>query len=155
MPQLAPHTGDTVQPELAVSHISGADNRAKKWSRMRQIKHCFNFAGAALLVACATPTPTPAPGQTLTQTSAAVAEPTSNDKFQVPIGYQKIMVNGEAHYCRNDVDTGSHISRSRVCYTLAQLKLQDEENQRSISSSIQNSNALGTAVGAGAPSNGR
>jgi hypothetical protein len=120
---------------------------------MRKITHCLNFAGAALLVACATPTPAPVPASGSAETQAAAQ--TSADKFQVPIGYQKIMVNGEAHYCRSDVDTGSHISRSRVCFTLAQLKAQDEENQRAISSSIQSSNTLGTAVGAGAPSNGR
>jgi hypothetical protein len=120
---------------------------------MRKITHCFNFAGAALLVACATPAPAPAPAET--QTAAAAQTQASSDKYQVPIGYQKIMVNGEAHYCRNDVDTGSHISRSRVCYTLAQLKAQDAENQSSIQSSTQNSNALGSAVGAGGPTNGR
>jgi hypothetical protein len=118
---------------------------------MRKITHCFNFAAAALLVACATPAPAPAPAATQT----ASVTPSSSDNFQVPIGYQKIMVNGQANYCRNDVDTGSHISRSRVCYTLAQLKAQDAENQNSISNQLQNANTLGTAVGAGAPSNGR
>jgi|SRR5665213_2230133 len=110
---------------------------------MRKIIHCFSFAGAALLVACATPAPAPTQSQT------------SSDKFEVPIGYQKVMMNGEAHYCRDDVDTGSHISHSRVCYTVAQLKAQDAENQNNISSQIQNANALGTAVGAGGPTNGR
>ncbi len=73
---------------------------------MRNIKHCFIFAGAALLVACATPEP------------ASTSTQTSSGKFEVPIGYQKTMVNGQERYCRNDMDTGSHISRTMTCYTM-------------------------------------
>ena len=109
---------------------------------MRNIKHCFIFAGAALLVACATPEPASTSTQTL------------GGKFEVPIGYQKTMVNGQERYCRNDMDTGSHISRTTVCYTMAQLQSLDADNQDNIQRSIDSSNALGTAVGAGAPSAG-
>jgi hypothetical protein len=118
---------------------------------MRKIKHCFSFAGAALLVACATqapvPTPTPTQPQPQTQTQAR----TSSAKFQVPIGYQKAMVKGQEVYCRTDVDTGSRISRTTTCYTMAQLQSQSADIQNSISNQISNSNQFGTAMGAGGP----
>jgi hypothetical protein len=104
---------------------------------MRKIGCCFSLAGAALLVSCATPAPAP------TQAST--------EKFQIPIGYQKTKMNGEDRYCRTDMDTGSHISRTTTCYTLAQLQSQATDVQNSISSQIQNSNQFGTAMGAGGP----
>ena len=64
------------------------------------------------------------------------------------------MLNGEERYCRNDVDSGSHISRTRVSYTMAQLQSQGADNRNNISSQIQNATILGTAVGAGAPTGG-
>ena len=112
---------------------------------MRTIKHCISFAGVALLVACATQAP--APTQSTTETSS--------EKFTVPIGYQKAIVNGQEEYCHREVDTGSRISSARVCYTAAQLQAQAADTQNNIATQIQNSNTLGTAVGAGAPTNGR
>lgn len=109
---------------------------------MGKVKYCFSFAGAALLVACATQAPTPTQAQT------------STGKFQVPIGYQKTMVNGQERYCRTDVDTGSHISRTTTCYTMAQLQAQSADLQNNISTQIQNSNQFGTAMGAGGPTGG-
>ncbi len=124
---------------------------------MREVKHCFILAGTALLVACATPpapsTPDPAPS-TIAAVTLGAPVPKPTDKFKVPIGYEKAMVNGQERYCRNDVETGSHISRTRVCYTMAQLQSLDADNQANIQRSIDSSNALGTAVGAGAPSAG-
>jgi hypothetical protein len=105
---------------------------------MRKINRCFSFVSAALLVACATQAP-----PTQTQTSSA--------KFEVPAGYHKAMMNGEVYYCRNDVDSGSHLSRNRVCYTVAQMQTQDADNQNDISNQIQNANS----AGAGRPTAGR
>ena len=102
---------------------------------MKNIKHCISFAGAALLVACATPAPAPAPTQTQTQPS--------DGKFTVPIGYQKVIVNGQEQYCHREVDTGSRISSGRVCYTAAQLQAQAADTQNNIATQIQNSNTLG------------
>ena len=106
---------------------------------MRTINLCLAFAGAALLVACATQGPTPTQAQT------------PGEKFSVPIGYQKTMVNGEAQYCRNDLETGSHVSRSRVCYTMAQLQAEAADTQTNLQNQIQNNNSLGTATGSGGP----
>jgi hypothetical protein len=112
---------------------------------MRKIELCFIFAGAALLVACATQAPAP------TQTQAQ----TAGEKFSIPIGYRKTKVNGMDKYCRTDVDTGSRLSRTTVCYTMAQLQEQAADSQNNIQNQMQNANGLGTAVGAGAPSAGR
>ncbi|HEV2701882.1 MAG TPA: hypothetical protein VGV09_09650 [Steroidobacteraceae bacterium] len=100
---------------------------------MRKINHCAIFAGAALLAACATQAPAP------TQTSA--------EKFNVPVGFRKAMVNGQEEYCRNDVDTGSRISRTTTCYTLAQLKAEQANNQNNLSNEIQNNNSLNAGMG--------
>lgn len=111
---------------------------------MRTFNFCLGFAGAALLVACATPAPAPTPAQAQTQTQ-------TGEKFSVPVGYQKVMMNGQERYCRNDLDTGSHISRSKVCYTMAQLQAEAADTQNSIQNQLQNNNGLGSAVGSGGP----
>jgi len=112
---------------------------------MKNISFCWSVAVAVLLAGCATQAPAP---------SATPAQAhTASDKFEVPIGYQKVMVNGEAHYCRSDVDTGSRITRTRVCYTMAQLEAEQAETQRNLSNQIQNANGYGTAIGAGLPTN--
>ena len=118
---------------------------------MREVKYCFLLAGTAMLVACATPPPAPSTAAAAGVTASA-SKPT--DKFTVPIGYEKSMVNGQERYCRSDVETGSHISRSRVCYTMAQLQAQEADTQANIQRQIDASNSLGTAVGAGGPSAG-
>ena len=37
-------------------------------------------------------------------------------------GYQRVIINGEERFCRNDVATGSHTEHNFKCLTQAQLK---------------------------------
>lgn len=109
---------------------------------MSMLKLGLSFAGAALLVACATHPSGPTQAQTQGQTG---------EKFEVPIGYQKVVMNGQDRYCRTDLDTGSHITHSRVCYTMAQLQAEQADTQTGFQNMIQNSQAVGNAAGPGGP----
>jgi hypothetical protein len=97
---------------------------------MRWVRNCFILAGTALLVACATEPPAP---KTLPALPVTASVPTPTEKLQVPAGYQKITFSdGEDRYCRNDADTGSRVTHSRVCLTAAQLKAVQENSENYI-----------------------
>ena len=55
---------------------------------------------------------------------AATAPPAAPVKQQIGdyLGYQRIVVNGQERYCRNDKATGSRTQRTAVCLTQAQVK---------------------------------
>lgn len=108
---------------------------------MKNFSNCFLVAGAALLAACATPAPAPAP------TAPQNATATSDENFKVPVGFFKAKVKGEDKYCRTDVDTGSRITRTTTCYTLAQLKAEQTNDQNSIANGIQGANSLNAVMG--------
>jgi len=61
---------------------------------------------------------------------AKAAAPTPTAKVSIPYGYQTVMMNGEPMYCRNDADTGSRVTRTKVCLTAAQLKASQDNSQR-------------------------
>jgi hypothetical protein len=111
---------------------------------MRQIKQCFILAGTAMLLACATQAPAPAINSAAPATAVV---PTSTDKFSAPYGYTKVTMNGEERYCRNDADPGSHLARVKVCYTAAQLKAVQDEDQINLTNQIQKGNSAGTSTG--------
>jgi hypothetical protein len=111
---------------------------------MRQIKHFSILAGTAMLVACATQAPAPAINSAAPAT-ALVA--TSTDKFSAPYGYTKVTMNGEVRYCRNDADPGSHVARVKVCYTEAQLKAVQNQDQTDLTNQIQKGNGPGASTG--------
>jgi hypothetical protein len=111
---------------------------------MREIKHCFILAGTAMLVACATQAPAPAINAAAPATASV---PASTDKFAAPYGYTKVTMNGEERYCRTDVDSGSHLARVRVCYTAAQLKAVQDQDQADLTNQIQKGNGPGASTG--------
>jgi hypothetical protein len=96
------------------------------------------IVAAAALVGCATQAPAPAaasaaalPAGTPTlalvpansPTAAAVAKP-------IPYGYTRVILDsGQVRFCRNDVDTGSRVTRKKVCLTQEQLDASQKNSQ--------------------------
>lgn len=114
---------------------------------MKALNNCFIPAATALLVACATQAPAP---DTLPARPVAASVPAPTEKLTVPSGYEKVMFkDGEERYCRNDVDTGSRVARSRVCLTAAQLKAV-QENSANYLNDVQGRSGLIIGV-TGAP----
>ena len=69
------------------------------------------------------------------------------EKVTIPYGYQHIVLpDGEERYCRNDVDTGSRVARTKVCLTAAQLKA-SQDNSQDFMNSVQGHGAAATATG--------
>ncbi|HEV2703559.1 MAG TPA: hypothetical protein VGV09_18180 [Steroidobacteraceae bacterium] len=112
---------------------------------MRELKICFILAGTALLVACTTEAP--APPTVPSHPTTVVIAPTENVKL--PDGYFKATVNGEERYCRNDLDTGTRVARTKVCLTAAQLKAIQDGSQ-DFMNQVQNHMGIG-ATTTGAP----
>jgi hypothetical protein len=110
---------------------------------MRHINRFVILGGAAALAACATQAPAPATVPALPVT-AAVPAPT--EKVTIPYGYQKVVMNGEERYCRNDVDTGSRVARTKVCLTAAQLKA-SQDNSQDFMNNVQGHGVAATATG--------
>ncbi len=54
---------------------------------------------------------------------------TTPEKLKIPDGYLKVTVNGEDKYCRNDLETGSRLTRNKVCLTQAQLEAMQNGGQ--------------------------
>jgi hypothetical protein len=104
--------------------------------------HFRNFvmlAGAAALVACATEAPQTATAPVAshapaTVATSAAAAPAASDapKSKVPYGYQKVVMDGEIKYCRNDLVTGSRTERTKVCLTEEQLTASQDSSQNFI-----------------------
>ncbi len=91
---------------------------------MKQISHLPFLAG---LAACATQAPAPA---TIPAVPVAASAPAPTEKVTVPFAYQRVVLdNGEERFCRNDLDTGSRVARTRVCLTAAQLKASQDSSQ--------------------------
>ena len=95
---------------------------------MRRAGNFVVLAGAAALVACATEAPTVA----------------STQKVDIPSGYRRVVAaNGEELFCRSDLDAGSHVQRTTVCLTAAQLKATAENSQDFITNVQEGSNLAG------------
>lgn len=104
---------------------------------MRAVTRFSGIAGAAALVACATQAPSVSPTQ----------------KADIPSGYRRVMgAKGVELLCRSDLDAGSHVQRTTVCYTPAQLKATQENSQDFITnvqagSALSGSGTSGTGMG--------
>ena len=122
---------------------------------MRQINQFIMLAGAAMLVGCATQAPAPATVAALPEKASGTV-PAPTEKVTIPYGYQHIVLpDGEERYCRNDVDTGSRVARTKVCLTAAQLKA-SQDNSQDFMNSVQGRAAVATATGTpGAGAGGR
>ena len=86
---------------------------------MNLIARIIIAMGALAIAACATQSPASQQGS-----SAA-----SSESSGVPKGYSHRVVDGQELYCRNDVDTGSRVSRSEVCLTREQIDEQEQANR--------------------------
>ncbi len=75
---------------------------------MRRVTNLGILACAATLVACATQAPGPS----------------------IPSGYTRVVTpQGAELFCRSELDAGSHVQRTTVCLTAAQLKATQENSQ--------------------------
>jgi hypothetical protein len=108
---------------------------------MRQINRFVILAGAATLVGCATQGPPTVRTEPVTQLA-----PTPTEKVTIPYGYQKITLNGEDRYCRNDLDTGSRVARTKVCLTAEELK-HSQDNSQDFINGVQGHGGIATATG--------
>jgi hypothetical protein len=109
---------------------------------MRRVAGFVVMVGTAALAACATQAPAPAPVAAAapvavlppgTPTLALVAanSPTAAAAAKpVPYGYTRVILDsGEVRFCRNDVDTGSRVTRKKVCLTQEQLDASQKNSQ--------------------------
>jgi hypothetical protein len=75
---------------------------------MKRVRTFAVLAGAAALVACATQATDPS----------------------LPSGYRRVVTaQGAELFCRSDLDAGSHVQRTTVCLTAAELKASQENSQ--------------------------
>jgi hypothetical protein len=132
---------------------------------MKQLTSLVIVAGAVALAACASQAPAPAAatgataavtstGTTANQASIPATAPATasataqKDKFEVPSGYETVVVNGTKIYCHNVEPAGSRIEQ-RECLTQDQL----EERQREAALYLENAQraagASGPTVGPG------
>jgi hypothetical protein len=110
---------------------------------VRVVNGLIILAGVTALAACATSGSEPA---TIRAEPAKSAAPTPTEKVTIPYGYQTVMMNGEPMYCRNDVDTGSRVTHTRVCLSAAQLKA-SQDNSQDFMNSVQRNGAAASATG--------
>jgi hypothetical protein len=89
---------------------------------MKTITGLILLVVAGACTACATQEPPTLPshpeGQAVAPQIGAL-EKKPGDNYP---GYQRIVVNGQERYCRNDMATGSHTERKAICLTQAQVK---------------------------------
>ena len=99
---------------------------------MRHAHGLAVLAGAAALAGCATQAPAPFAAQhpLPARPPAPAAPPAVTAKDTIPFGYQRVVLeNGEERFCRNDLDVGSRVARTKVCYTAKQLKDSEDSTQ--------------------------
>ncbi len=126
---------------------------------MKQLTSLVILAGAAALAACASQAPAPSgagQGAAAATSAAASANQASapatasataqNDKFQVPNGYETVMINGEKEYCHNVAPAGSRIGQ-RECLTQDQLEERQREAQLYLDNAQRASGATGPTAG--------
>ena len=125
-----------------------------------------SFAGAALILGCATQTPStatatspggapPATAASLANTNQPAASPTAqststaNDKDDAAtLGYDRVIVQGKPLYCRMEATPGTRITK-KVCRTKEELDAEQAAAQQYIDSAQRNSGATGTGQPAG------
>ncbi len=110
---------------------------------MSQVSRFVILAITGSLAACATQAPAPA---TVPAIPAVAAAPTPTEKVTVPYGYTTVVVDGETRYCRNDMDTGSRVARTKVCLTAAQLKA-SQDNSQDFMNQVQTHGVGATSTG--------
>jgi hypothetical protein len=93
---------------------------------MKPIARFAFLMGATACAVCTAQTPA-VPPRTLPshpEEQSATTQPVEPVKKQLGdyAGYQRIVVNGQERYCRNDKATGSRTERTGVCLTAAQVR---------------------------------
>ena len=96
---------------------------------MKRVTRFLILTGVSMLAACATE---PASTWTATPTTSAATGTTStaatSTAHLIPDGYTREVVNGSELYCRNNLDTGSRVQRTKVCMTWEQLQAQEHSS---------------------------
>lgn len=94
---------------------------------MRGVTRFLILAGALMLAACASQAPGPSTTTGGSQHAAAAGSATASGHV-IPSGYRREVVNGEERFCRDDLDTGSRVQRTKVCLTWEELQAQERAN---------------------------
>ena len=95
---------------------------------MRWVTGFLILAGAFTLAACASQGPEPSTATGGSRHAAAGSATASG--HVVPSGYHREVVNGEERFCRDDLDTGSRVQRTKVCLTWEELQAQERTNMQ-------------------------
>ncbi len=133
---------------------------------MTQLTSLIILTGAAALAACASQAPAPVAATGASQERAAVASAATsanqasspatasataqNDKFDVPSGYETVVVNGGKLYCHNAAPAGSRIAQ-RECLTQDQLEQRQREAELYLENAERQSGATGPSNGGNGP----
>ena len=107
---------------------------------MKRVTRFLILTGVSMLAACATepastwtatPTTSAATGTTSTAatgTTSTTSTAATSTAHLIPDGYTREVVNGSELYCRNNLDTGSRVQRTKVCMTWEQLQAQEHSS---------------------------
>lgn len=87
---------------------------------MNRVTGFLILTGVSMLAACASQPPASTGSATSTASAA-----TSTGAPVIPYGYSREIVDGSEMYCRDDLDTGSRVQRTKVCLTWDQLQAQE------------------------------
>jgi hypothetical protein len=113
----------------------------------------LTFATLALLVAACAGQPVAPTGGTVAAPSATAAAPaagTAPAHVDAPrvAGYVRVVKGGTVHYCRNDVQTGSHLIVETTCLTEQEFNALADQTRRDVDR-IRNTMTGSTAVSGG------
>jgi len=96
---------------------------------MRWVTGLLILAGALTLAACASQAPEPSTTTAGSRHAAAAGSATASGHV-IPSGYHREVVNGEERFCRDDLDTGSRVQRTKVCLTWEELQARERSNMQ-------------------------
>jgi hypothetical protein len=119
---------------------------------MRRLVPFVILAGSALLAACVSHVPAPAAANARAAIPSAAPAARGKQASSTLKDYQRVVVNGQAYFCRYEVVTGSLI-KQQVCLTRAQLTAQRQAAQRFVQRAQQYSSTCTTALTPGGGDN--
>lgn len=96
---------------------------------MRLIAGFLILTSVLTIAACASQGPGTSTGPGSSR-NAAVAGSATTGAHVIPSGYHREVVDGEERFCRNDLDTGSRVQRTKVCLTWDELQARERSDVR-------------------------
>ena len=90
---------------------------------MRLVTGVLILTSVLTIAGCASPGPAASSGAGSARNAAAAGSATS--AHVIPSGYHREVVNGEERFCRDDLDTGSRVQRTKVCLTWDELQARE------------------------------